>query len=199
MNLGANMNIGIKFVFKFAFAATLTLSALLALANADIQWNWSIDHPKAASIANTGTITSTGTIINDVSSTAAIADLVGGAGYVDRVGLLSSPGDFTSDRYSFDDGPLGSVSFIDQFPGISIAPGQSFSFVLYALTPVAGLSPGTYQSLFNSPGFPGLNATPVFIDAGGVQVTVVPEPSPALLFLAGLLAVGGFARRIKQF
>jgi hypothetical protein len=53
-------------------------------------------------------------------------------------GFASTPND-----YLFDWAPAGAASFIEQFEGVNLAPGESFDFEFSALTPNAPLTPGT--------------------------------------------------------
>lgn len=169
------------------------------LAHASIHWNWQIDNP--SQIVNSDEIIQfNATIFNLPDSTENILPPIQSTNYSVWVGqnfsLLSAQGDFTSDRYTFDDGPLGDNSFSSQFDHISIAPGQSYSFVLYTLIPKqGGVKPGLYSAPFNSLYLQGYNTTQGFLEGGAVSATVVPIPIPLLLLFSGLLSIFGFTRR----
>lgn len=174
-----------------------TLSVWTFSAHADLVWSWRIDNPVQA-VLPTDTIQFTGTIFNDSSST---IDIIGtrteggspGAVQVTSPLLFSFQGDYTPDKYTVDDGPLGSQSFNDQFLGKTISPGQIFNFVLFSLIPVTGgVSPGIYSNPVNALWVAGSSA---YLEGGGTQVTVVPEPEPLALISAGLVLVGAATRR----
>lgn len=152
-------------------------------------WSWQIDNP-TQTVLPTDTIVFTGTIFNDPNSAGSIIGPNSGNVAASNIFLFSATGDFTVDKYTFDDGPLGSMSFSDQFTDVTIAPGQSFSFTLYTLIPVSGgVAPGTYSAPFN-------NLTIDFPQSGGgVQVAIVPEPESYALMLFALVFVGFAAKR----
>jgi hypothetical protein len=182
---GASMN----FNKSLLVAATLGLS--VTTAQADIIWDWKINNPIQV-VSITEVVLFTGTLYNDLSSSSRLSPLIGVPGLFDQINLFSAQGDFTPDKYSFHSGPIGLPGFASQFTGVSIAPGDSFPFVLYSLTPVSGgVSPGTYSAAFNGLVLTVQGASPGFIDGGGVQVTVVPEPSTLILFALGLFILGG--------
>lgn len=174
-----------------------TLSVWTFSAHADLIWSWRIDNP-VQTVSPTDTIQFTGTIFNDPSST---INIIGtrteggapGAVQITSPLLFSFQGDYTPDKYTFDEGPLGPQSFNDQFLGKTISPGQSFNFVVFSLIPVSGgVTPGIYSNPVNDLWVAGSSA---YLDGGGTQVTVVPEPKPLALISAGLVLVGVATRR----
>ncbi len=181
-------------IIKFTFLNIIFFS-FISSAQAELLWNWKIDNP-AQTVNATDTISITGTITNDLTSTGSLTfEQV--AGQVNPIAYLFEQGDFTPDKFITDAGPIGQLDFLSQFSGVQVAPGQSFTFALYSFIPVGGsVNLGVYHNSFNGLFLTGTSSG--FIDGGGIQVTVVPEPSSMSLIILGLILLAGFSRKTKQ-
>jgi len=118
---------------------------------------WSIDLNDPTGTGPNSTLLITGKLTNSSSSTESLGVIGGTAGVppgfdFEVGGFASSPTD-----YLFDWAPAGAASFIEQFEGVDLAPGESFDFEFATLTPNAPLTPGSaYTSslqlqLFDAP------------------------------------------------
>jgi hypothetical protein len=183
------MNI-IKFILF-----NIILFSFIGSAQAELLWNWKIDNP-IQTVNLTDTISITGTITNNVTSTGSLTfEQI--TGQVNPISYLFEQGDFTPDKFITDAGPIGQLDFLSQFSGLQIAPGQSFTFALYSFIPVGGsVNLGVYRNSFN--GLYLSSTSSGFIQGGGIQVTVVPEPSSTALIILGLILLVGYSRKIRQ-
>lgn len=178
-------------------------------ADAALIWNWSVDNQTNV-VGPEDTLSITGTIFNDPSSTVTLQglnELVETGSLNTKIMVMYNYGD-TLGIYYAEWGSLGSASFSSQFEGVVIAPGESYSFDLYTLIPGFGPTdfgpavpnpapPGTYVIPYNGLSITGFDGETglAFQDGGSVEITVVPVPAAAWLFGAGLLSLIGFTKR----
>ena len=103
---------------------------------------WSIELNEPAGTGPNSTLLITGTLTNSSTSTENLGVIGGTAGvppgFDFEVGGFAS----TPTGYLFDWAPAGAASFIEQFEGVDLAPGESFDFEFATLTPNAPLTPG---------------------------------------------------------
>lgn len=185
-----------KKLWVAAAAAFISVSLSSGISVAAPIAHWSFDEP-AGLAGPSDTLTMFATLTNDPTSTEAIAGLGGG---------LYAWGNLWT-AYTFNWGPSGFASLIDQFSGVNLLPGESMQFVFGTLTPSSGTVPeGTYAAQY------GLT----YLDfkymedcctrrevrsyaengfARTVASASVPEPSTFMLLASGL---GGFAM-IRRF
>jgi len=166
--------------------AGLVFALSASSVHADLIVSWSLDDPARVAGPN-DILTIDSTIANDNSSDQDInLDVaIEGAAFAD--------GDF-SPSYDFQFGPSGGASFLSQFNGIVLTPGDSFSFVYGILTPTVEFALGTYVSSFMGIDIGGVG-TDVQPTNGPFQVTAVPVPAAGWLFGSGLIGLLGVARR----
>jgi len=136
-------------------AAVVVAMASMSVGQAALVWSIDLNDPTGTGPDSTLLIT--GKLTNSSSSTENLGVIGGTAGVppgfdFEVGGFASSPSD-----YLFDWAPVGAASFIEQFEGVDLAPGESFDFEFATLTPNAPLTPGsTYTSslqlqLFEAP------------------------------------------------
>ena len=182
-------------IIKFTFLNIIFFS-FIGSAQAELLWYWKIDNP-VQTVNATDTIRIIGTITNDLTSTGSLTfEQV--TGEVNPIGYLFGQGDFITDKFNTDIGPIGQSDFLSQFAGVQIAPGQSFSFALYSFIPaITSINSGVYLNPVNLLSLSKSTSGFTFLDGGMVQVTVIPEPSSAALIISGLILLAGFSRRTK--
>lgn len=181
------MQVLLKLVIGFS---PIVLSLVFCLASrADRIWDWEIEEPVQV-VSPTDTVVVLATLHNDASSTVLLDGFERGP--LEVIAVMSSVdrGDFLSDLFTFDYGPLGEETLQEQFFGAEIAPGESFSFVLYNLTPAEGAFPaGTYRNSANDFALMGFGPGSGFKSGGPVEVVVIPEPASLALLALPILGV----------
>jgi hypothetical protein len=162
--------------------------------HADLIWDWEIDNPIQV-VSPTDTVLVLATLHNDVASTVVLNDFERGPLEVISVISVVTRGDFLPGLFTFDSGPLGEETLREQFFGVEIGPGESFSFVLYTRAPAAGAIPaGTYRNSGNDLGLMGFGPGSGFKPGGPVEVIVVPEPASVVLLPLPILGLIIFRR-----
>lgn len=107
---------------------------------------------------------------------------------------VGSPTGEVFEQFEFDFWSQGSPG--DRLKGVQLAPGESFQFIAYTVSPRNTLATqGTYDLAFHSL-YLGQDWGSRF--AGGAQFTVVPEPEQWAMLLAGLGLTGWVARNRRQ-
>ena len=155
-----------------------------AMAAAEPIWSWAFDETLHV-VGSSEAIILEATLFNSPQSTEPVTE-VGGASFTGDLQKI----------YAFTFGPTGnSLDFRDQFAGMHVSPGASFSFVLGILTPIGGVAPNGLH--------PFCCETAIAIgNEGGVTLqgpentfaVQVAEPSVAVLLGIGI-ALGVFLRR----
>ncbi len=187
-----------RLLLKAAIRFTIVgLSLLWCLAShAGLIWDWEIDNPSQVR-SPTDIVPVFATLHNDVVSTVLLDGFERGPLEGIAIGSLVGDADFPPGLFEFDGGPLGEQTLQEQFFGAEIAPGESFSFVLYTLVPTAGAVPaGTYTIPVNDIALHGFGPGSGFKAGGAVEVIVVPEP--ASLGFVPLLTLGLLGLRRRQ-
>jgi hypothetical protein len=146
--------------------------------SADMIWSWSFDETEIV-VGPSDSIILRATLFNSPLSTESITQ--------------SGPPSFTGDLqyiYDFTFGPTGDSSdWGSEFAGFSVAPGESFPFVLGILTPIGGSAPlGVHPFCCEAHLVFGSDTTlssEAPLNTFEIHVVPVPEPS-----LVGLVAVG---------
>lgn len=124
---------------------TVLLVCLFATssAQAEVQWSFRITNPTVF-IEPTDTVSLIGEISNSANSTDILSISEPCPLCVIPASLLV--GYSHSTVFNFDDGAIGSEPLYKTLAGIHITPGESFSFIAYTLSPIAGaVSLGNYQ------------------------------------------------------
>jgi len=122
----------------------------------NLDWSIELNDPSGL-VVPTRTLMITGSLINSPTSTENLG-VIGGflgvpPGFDYEVGGVT----FTSSGYLFNWSPNGADSFIEQFEGVNLAPGESFDFEFASLAPNESVTPGiTYTAslelqLFDAP------------------------------------------------
>ena len=91
--------------------------------------------------------------------------------------------------------PLDDSGYLNDFP-LDLAPGQSFTGLLFTISIPSNEIPGTYPGVFSITGGPTGTSTNV-LASSAFEVYVTPEPPAFTLFGTGIaaLAVGASLRR----
>lgn len=175
---------------SFALAGALVLSA--PAARAAVDWTFVIENPDVV-VDPLDSFSIRGRITNLATSTASLTVAQPCEGCVVPVSLLiGAEGGAIWDLYAIDMTLAGKA-----LAGVSLAPGESFSFTAYAGVPSHGPVPaGRYRLAFH-----GLYLAGYDLSGDGlgnpVSITVVPEPSSLALAIAGAAFVAA-ARRPRH-
>jgi len=172
---------------------------------AALVWDWSIINPVQA-VGPNEVITFEAIIANDASSTVIMQNLdehvdesASGGIVFDRLSLIAGASQEIFDFYDFDIGPIGSATLQSQFAGVELLPGEAFEFTLLSMVPGNGPIPSSvYTKIFTSISV-NVDGSFSFLLGDPVEVTVVPVPSAALLFVGPLLLVSSLCRRKNEF
>ncbi|MBT9538471.1 PEP-CTERM sorting domain-containing protein [Thiobacillus sp.] len=162
------------------------LSCLLHLISsnvyAEINWSFSIETPNFV-VSPTDSFSVIGKITNFSSSSSALSIYEPCPLCVFPVGMFIGASDSKPfDVFLIDQSPTSTT-----LPGLSLNPGESFSFTAYTISPLNGAVPtGSYDFIVND-----LFIQPYGFSSGGpVHIAVVPEPSASVLMFAGLGILG---------
>jgi hypothetical protein len=162
-----------------SFGALVCLSHFLAPAvYADVNWNFSIENP-AVVVNPTDSFSVRGKITNLATSTSALTISEPCPLCVVPADLWIGAADSTPfNLFSVDTAPLKAI-----LPGLTLNPGESFTFTAYTVTPVnAPVPAGNYEFAFNDLFLPAYG----FSSGGPLAITVVPEPSTLTLSFIGV-------------
>ena len=93
-----------------------------------------------------------------------------------------------SDATPFNVFNVEAVNIETTLAGLSLNPGESFSFIFYTLSPLSGSVPiGDYEFSINQLSIAGYSG---FKSAGSVNVSVIPLPSAFFLMFSGIACLG---------
>jgi hypothetical protein len=174
---------------RFSCSVLICISYLLTpAAHADVSWDFVIENPTVI-VGPTESFTVKGRITNLATSTSALTISEPCSLCVTPASLWIGAADSTPfNLFTVDTSSVNAV-----LPGLSLNPGESFSFNAYTVTPLnAPITAGNYKFIFNDLFLPAYG----FSSGGPVAITVVPEPSSSTLaFIGGLIAACFLGRK----